>query len=430
MPRNPTAGYGAIAAMTLPRRPRAAVAGARFRVTMRAMTATDFAGKYASAEITVELRAVDGGLGGEILLRGQRLPLRAAVHGDHIEGTFAANGAEFPFHGRMEGPHLRLMSGGAEYVLPVAAQANPLAELVPAAPAAPPAAPASRDGQLFRHPTGGQFKVPPGWSALPTSGGVQLVPPGSGFNAAGPTEVYAVTSEQAPAIEAADDPRVLAYLDQSLAQMIPNVQRAGPPEPLGPGIRVRYHAKNPITGGAVDVVSMVTLLRGMAVGVIGIADPAALASRLPALEGVFTSLAWGEGDQDPALVGVWHHWAYSSSGPATYTGSFLSAETRQVIELAADGTAAMRAATETSASLKGRDSQGATTFTAGMAGQRGTRRMGTWSAGDGRLYLIWADGTSTTGQYQVSGPPGDRRVTLLAPGAAKPIEWTERPVEV
>ncbi len=388
---------------------------------MRAMTVTDFAGTYGSAEITLELRAADGRLGGEIILRGQRLPLRATLHGDHIEGTFVANGAEFPFQARFEGPHLRLASGGAEYVLPVAAQVNPLAAMVPPAPA-PPASP-SGDTQVFRHPTGGQFKVPPGWSALPSAGGVQLIPPGAGFDAAGPTEVYAVTTEPAPGIAAADDPRVLAYLDQSLAQMIPNVERAGPPEPLGSGIRVRHHARNPLTGAQIDVMSLVTLLRGVAVGVVGIAEPAILAGRLPALESVFVSLAWGEGDQDPALVGEWHAWSYQA-------GTYLSAETRQTIELAPDGTAAMRSSTETAGNLKGRDAEGNTSWTAGIAGQRGHQRIGTWSAGGGMLYLIWADGTSATWKYQVSGARGDRRVTLVAPGASKPTEWTERPVQV
>jgi hypothetical protein len=348
------------------------------------MTVSDFAGTYASAEMSVELRVDDGRLAGEILLRGQRMPLRASPKEDHIEGTFTANGSEFPFHARLEGPHLRLVSGGVEHVLPAAPAVNPLAALVP-----PPAAAASSpaEPQVFRHPTGGQFTVPAGWSALPAAGGVQLIPPASGFDAAGPTEVYAVTTEPAPGVAAADDARVLAYVDQSLAQMIPNVERAGPPEPLGCGVRLRHHARNPLTGAGVDVVSLLALLRGSAVAVIGIADPAILAGRTAALEAVFSSLAWVEGDTDAALVGVWRG------------AGIAMTDEQQSIELGADGTA--------------------------VAGHGASRRLGTWNAGAGMLYLLWADGSSSTWRYQISGGPGERRAKLLRPGGATPIEWVE-----
>ncbi|HKA88090.1 MAG TPA: hypothetical protein VKE22_10505 [Haliangiales bacterium] len=357
------------------------------------MTESDFAGTYASAEMTLDLRVEDGRLGGEIILHGKRLPLRAALYGEHIYGSFGSLGTEFPFQAGFEGPHLRVLSGGAEYVLPVAAPGNPLAAMVPPAAAPPAPAPTSVEPQVFRHPTGGRFTIPPGWSALPSEGGVQLVPPGAGLDAPGPTEVYTVTTDPAPAISAADDPRVLAYLERSLGQMIPNVERAGAPEPVGSGIRFRHHARNPLTGGRIDVVAMVTLLRGAAVAVVGISEPAVLESRLPALEGVFRSLDWGEGDQDPTLVGTWHA---RSDGAADHLGD----EARHTIELRSDGIA-------------------------GIAGERGGRRLGTWNAGGGMLYLLWADGTSATWKYEVSGAPGGRRVTLRAPGASASVEWTE-----
>src|SRR5262249_57792268 len=129
-----------------------AVTAPRFRVRMRAMTESDFAGTYASAEMTLDLRVEDGRLGGEIILHGKRLPLRAALYREHIYGSFGSLGTEFPFQAGFEGPHLRVPSRRAEYVLPVAAPGNPLAAMVPPAAAPPAPAPPAVEPQVVRHP--------------------------------------------------------------------------------------------------------------------------------------------------------------------------------------------------------------------------------------------------------------------------------------
>jgi hypothetical protein len=283
--------------------------------------------------------------------------------------------------------------------------------------------------QRFRHPTGAELVVPPGWTAQPGPAGVQLIPPEAGFGPTGPTELYLVGAQPAPGIARADDPRVLAYLDAACAQLVPGAMRAGPPEPVGDGVRVQYRARNPMTGGEVALVSLVRILRGMAVGVTGLGEPAVVARRQPALDAVFASLAWGQGDVDPALVGVWHHWSYRSSGSIAF-GSSHSVETRSVVQLAADGTALLRSGSETSTNLQGRDGYGDRTWSAGIYGQGQQGRAGSWSAGGGMLYLTWSDGGQLAYRYQVGGPPGARRVVLQALGDAKTIEWTEQPVTV
>jgi hypothetical protein len=78
----------------------------------------------------------------------------------------------------------------------------------------------------------------------------------------------------------------------------------------------------------------------------------------------------------------------------------------------------------------GKDGYGNTAWTAGYASQDSGGRAGTWTAGDGMLYIQWSDGQSAAWQYQLGGSPGSRRVTLRAPGAREPMEWTERPVSV
>jgi hypothetical protein len=379
-------------------------------------------GVFASPELTVELRGAEG----EIVHGGNRMPFRASIGPDGaIAGRFVAGGHEFAFRARVHGDTLHFETDGTVYVLARqgVAPANPLAR--PAARAA--AAPAP--GQRFRHPTGAELVVPPGWTAQPGPGGVQLVPPGAAFGPTGPAEIYLVAAQPAPGVARGDDPRILAYLDAACAQLVPGAQRTGPPEPLGDGVRVRYRARNASTGGELALVSMVRIVRGMAVGVTGIGEPGTVAGRLPALEGVFASIAWGPGDLDPALVGVWHHWSYRSSGSIAM-GSSHSVETRAVVQLGPDGSALMRTGSETSTHLQGRDGYGERSWNAGIHGQGQGGRAGTWSAGGGMLYVQWSDGTQVAARYHVGGPPGGRRVVLEVAGQDKPVEWTEQPVQV
>jgi len=364
----------------------------------------ELVGTYASPELTVELRHAAGGIEGEIHFGGARLPLRAVVGLAGLEGRFVAGGNEFAFRARLDGERLRLETDGTVYLLERQGTSTTASR-------------AAAAGQKFRHPTGAEMVVPPGWSAQPGAAGVQLIPPEAGFGPTGPTEVYLVGAQPAPGIARADDARVVAYIDAMLGQILPGAQRTGAPEPLTDGIRLRYRARHALTGAELALVSMVRILHGMAAGVTGVADAATLERRLPSLEAVFASLAWGQGDIDPALVGVWHHWSYRSSGSIA-SGGMHSAETRRVMQLAADGSAALRSGTETSTTVPN----------ASVVGQGGQGRSGAWSAGAGMIYVTWTDGTQLTAQYQISGPPGGRRVVLQVPGEAKPVEWTERQI--
>lgn len=399
---------------------------------------SSYAGTFAAGELTVELVPDGPELRGDIVLDGERWPLHAAPVIGGLAGRFTVEGADFAFRARLEGNFLHLESGGVEHVLErraAAPRVNPLAALRPVRPAGWPSAPArpapapapappAPVGQVYRHPTGAQFHIPPSWTAQPAQGGVQLIPPQAGFGPTGPTEMYLVSGEAAPGIASAGDPRVLQYFDHSLPQLIPGAARSAAPETAGHGLRLVYEAANPMTGGKLRILALVTVIHDKAIAVIGIADPAALERRRPALDTVFSSIAWGEGDRDAALVGIWHQRSYSSSGGGTGQGSH-SAETRRIIQLAADGSARMRSSTETSASMKGRDSYGDPSWTASTYGQGGDEKSGTWNAAGSMLYLLWSDGATASLQYKISGAPGARRVTLL--GGDKPVEWTERP---
>ena len=150
-----------------------------------------------------------------------------------------------------------------------------------------------------------------------------------------------------------------------------------------------------------------------------------LRETLSTLEQIFASFRKGEGRRDPALVGVWHHWSYQGSS-SMYSGASTSSETRRVMQLGADGSVVERSSHEGIGNFTGKDGLGNTAWTAGYGSQSNDGRTGTWTAGDGMLYVQWSDGASAAWQYQLGGAPGSRRLVLLAPGAREPIEWTEQ----
>lgn len=274
----------------------------------------------------------------------------------------------------------------------------------------------------FRHPTGGEMTLPDDWRVATTQIGLQLVPPDARANAHGPTELYAVGAQPAPGIARADDPRVIAYVDASLRALVPMLGPASAPAPCGPGIAVRWDGRAPLTGADLLAVAMLQLVDGAVASLVALGERANVDARLATLEAIFASFRKGEGRRDPALVGTWHHWSYRIGG--MYTSSSISSESRRVVLLGADGTALERSNQENVGSVQTAHAYG------GFVGQNAGGRVGTWTAGDGMLYVQWADGASAVWRYQLDGAPGNRRLLLFADGQQKPMEWTERPVVV
>lgn len=368
---------------------------------------SDLEGVWEGGELVVQLVAEGPGYAGSVTLRGRSFPLRAGVGPEGLRGTFEAEGAEFPFTAVPASGGLVLSSGGASYRLarraPPAGVTNPVA-----APAAPP----DSEGGWYRHATGAELRLPPGWRAQSSPLGVQLVPPDGAAN-----EIYAVTGQPAPGIARPDDPRVQLTLEALLASQIPFLERAGAPEADGDGARFRWRGRHALTGAEIAAVVTVRLLDGNAVGFLAVGECARVEPRHAAVAGVARSLRMGQGQRDPRLVGSWHHWSYR--GSSGLTGASYGTETRRQVLLAADGSAAEASSVESSGFVSG---------SAGWAGQGQEQRRGTWTAGDGTLFMRWNDGTSAAFQYQVSGVPGARRVLLVAPGMDKPLEWNEQPV--
>ena len=288
---------------------------------------------------------------------------------------------------------------------------------------APPQPPTSDAGTLYRHPTGGEMRLPAGWQVTSSQLGLQLVPPDAAYHASGPSEIYLVNAQQVPGLARVDDPNVLAYVDGSLRQLVPTLQAPTPAAPCGKGIVQRWCGRHPVTGVEIQAVALLQLVDRAVTGIIGLGEAARITQRLPVLEQIFHSFERGERSRDPALAGVWHHWWWRGN-------TSHSSETRKIWLLQPDGRLVERSSHEGSVSLREKDMYGDDKWQYGATNQNTDGNHGTWSSGDGQFFVEWADGSSSAWQYTLQGPPGNRHLTLRAPGQKAPYEWTEQRVTV
>jgi hypothetical protein len=267
------------------------------------------------------------------------------------------------------------------------------------------------------------MSYPPDWEARNLGQALQLVPPNATSTEKGPTEAYFVTGEGAAGITSAEDPQVLLYLETQMAQFAPFLRRAGDVEKIragaAPGILVKWQGTNP-DGLKLQAQALATIMKGFGIAILALGETKQIELREKTLRGIFASFAAGEGQKDPQLVGAWKYWSYKGSA----TGNYSTEQTR-FMTLAADGACAWSSNSESIATVKGRDSQGNETFYGGVAGNKGDADRGTWSAGDGKLYVMWQDGTLGEWTYQVQGVRGNRKLLLLSGNQSKPEEWME-----
>ena len=413
-----------------------------------------FAGTFKGDELTFESRAAPGGYGGTIKMGEQSFPFIARATGDTLTGTFETKDGKFDFTAVLRGTTLNLATGGTTYTLAKdspaprekPAPANPLAKAggarmanqagaAPADPrgvqpqadpggAQPQGGPGGGDNwKVHRHATGLSMRYPPDWTVNQNQAALQLIPPGVVSNAAGPTEGYLVVADGAQGVTSVEDPRVIQYFGQQLAQMAPFLRLTGQPERIlagaAPGILLTWEGTNPM-GMNMRAHVLATVLKGYAVAILAIGDKARIAERAKTVREIFASFAAGAGERDLRVVGRWKFWSYSSSADGRY-----GTTTDRRFVLQADGNCQWSGSGESSGSFKGSNSLGATTWTGGVAGQNNSGvRQGQWSAANGSLHVLWTDGSTGGWTYEVTGVPGNRRL-LLKGNSAKPDEWVE-----
>lgn len=415
------------------------------------MAENAYAGRYMGDGLVAEIKAGASGFTGTLKMGTQAFPLTASEVAGCLAGRFKSGEDEFKFEAVLQSDKLTLTTEGTTYTLVRksigSGASNPLAKPPPANPLARRAAESSDRGtgskgpevtqtstppegepghgaawKEFRHPTGFRMSYPPDWKLKELPAAVQLVPPDPASNADGPTEAYLVVAEAAEGVSAPSDPRVLAFLDGQMGKLVPFMRRSGSGTPVNagsaPGVLVTWTGSNP-KGMALQAHAFTTILKGYGVVLFAIGEKEQVAKRDKTLQGVFASFAAGEGEKDPQLVGAWKFWSYSSSSIGSY-----STERFRLLVLRADGTCAWSSRTDTSASLSSKDSLGNQTWTAGVAGTGGNADKGTWSAGGGKLFVMWQDGSLSEWGYAITGEPGNRRLFLKG-NKEKPDEWVE-----
>ncbi|MEK9137531.1 MAG: hypothetical protein AAB393_10445, partial [Bacteroidota bacterium] len=121
----------------------------------------------------------------------------------------------------------------------------------------------------------------------------------------------------------------------------------------------------------------------------------------------------GEGEKDPRLIGTWRYESYYSSSSSGYSsGNFSSTSIRYMV-FQPDGT--FRSGSRLFAST-----DAVTADTGEDPGEHGR-----WSAGDGKLYLMWDDGSYAEHGYYIEGQPGSQKMLLKPTNGSKDQLWEQ-----
>jgi len=298
---------------------------------------------------------------------------------------------------------------GAEtqtFTLKLPLGANAVAVVPPPVDVAPPA---GLDG-VYQHVTGLSFSYAKGWTVKPNDDGLALNPPDITMVNGAPAEAYyLLTMPAAAGITDATDQRVITSLDQMVAAKIsPALKRAQEPEAItmvnGKGVGLAWEVQG--EKGTVYVVSYVTIMNntGFIIGGFGLKDK--VTPRLPELKALFTTLKFGEGKHDPAVVGAWR---YTSTRTLVNNDNinFTTDDPRRAsavtdeqttMQLRADGSVVR---TSISRTIAGGGAAGGAGKVWIDTGEQKDVKQGKWYAGDGTLFIVWDNGTMASYQFGI-----------------------------
>jgi len=281
----------------------------------------------------------------------------------------------------------------------------------PAIPGAQGAAPqtgspsisaSGHQGQTFRHPVGFSFWYPLGWTATMQQGGyLQMTPPNPGKVADGPTELYFIIGNNvAPeGIFTPDDPRIIEFLDQELKTVAPVLQHTGRSTPVnmtqGKGALLEWSG----TGqNNVQILAraFVSIINGYGIALTGVGYKKEIESRDKDLRQIFASFGFGQGQNDPALIGSWELLKTTaitnqSAWETDWSRAQAVSETSSKITFQPDGTWIRN---DKSHMLVG----------AGgiwLEDKSNKSSNGIWNAGEGLLYMLWEDNSYRECQYRL-----------------------------
>lgn len=264
------------------------------------------------------------------------------------------------------------------------------AALIGAAATVPAGAQDDAGWTTYRHPTGAFIEHPQNWRVQPTQVGIALVPPDFDPNA----ELIVALGESAAGLRGPTDPQIGQYFDLLMSQIAPAMRRRAGSRAVeyrgGAGALYEYRGTLN-TGQAAQAQFRTAILGGNAIAIALVATDDKLRQREPVVQRIFSSLGQGEPQRDPALVGSWQ--TSSTESDSSSSGSVFF-RTDSVYTLMPDGRLSSRSRSQSNVT-------GAAGGTA--ASSREEQSAGSWSAAQGRLFITWDDGTTSSGSYEVSG---------------------------
>ncbi|HZH98425.1 MAG TPA: hypothetical protein VEX38_05595 [Fimbriimonadaceae bacterium] len=375
-----------------------------------------FIGTFKGEDKVVEIKSASGGAYAiKATISGQSFDIKAKKVGDKLEGSFVFEGETFQFNATIENGDLVVTSDGERTVL---TRVGGAAEAESAKNQEKPNPLTSKSNgknpyagwKIIKHPVGVSMRYPGDWTIRQSEDGYQLVPPGSNPD----KEMYIVKGDSAEGLTDPMSQMFVAAIDQQVAvegggalkrKGAPKAARAG----NGKGVLLVYEAQGP--NGKVELRGYLTILKAYGVGIVALGDPDLLAKRADTLEKMFGTLIIGESEVDKELVGRWTKFSETiinsqSSGGRRPGDASLVGNHNTSVALNPDGSFTMRVQSHSIAGGSG-------VF---IENKSDDTYEGMWAASDGKLILMWKDGSEEY-TYRVEG----NRVILR--GATKEIVY-------
>lgn len=269
-----------------------------------------------------------------------------------------------------------------------------------------------KNGKEYTHASGGKFRYPASWALKEEDVALVLTPAD-----AGPDEHIVITGEKAQGATDPSAPEILAYLDQSVKALFPDMKRVGGVEKAtaGAGKGAFLVWEGDIQGKPSQVRAYVTILKGYGVSVIGVGPKEAIAKRDQTLRDIFYTFGWGQGKVDQRLVGTWKHWAYAQASGRESTANAV---------LNADGTFTYTSSSEMAANHKGTNQYGDQTAWGAMYSRSGSGWKGTWTADGSEIRLNFEDGSTEAFDYEFKQEGANTFLVTYGADRNKPMEWS------
>jgi len=273
-------------------------------------------------------------------------------------------------------------------------------------------------GKTYRHAIGFTFWYPGDWTVKEHEEMLQLIPSNPSTTANGdPTEVYLIIGDNtvtAEGITIADDPRVVQFMDQAVAQLAPFLQRNAAPATLvtatGKGVVMNWQGNSP-SGGLVCARAYISIIKDAGVSLVALCLKDRLQAREAELQRIFTSFAFGQGQRDLQLAGAWN---FLTTNSLTNWSPFETAYSRAQMASDTEGTLVIQPDGAWTRTYR-------THMIAGAAGvwleSKDTKESkGTWYAGNGSLHLIWDDKSWQEYKYEIRQTQQGTRLLLTTEG--------------